>query len=156
MRSLLSWRRRQEPFRELEEWHRNIDDLFSRFFEAVPFEGTMPAESSLPTVETLLRDGHFVVRLDLPGVDPKEVDISVTDDVLTVKGERKRREEKKEDEYTRTEVEYGSFERSLLLPAKIDADRIEASYDNGVLEIAIPVPKELEPRKVPIQIEGKK
>jgi HSP20 family protein len=160
MRSLLPWRRRQEaewhPFRELEEWHRGIDDLFSRFFEGKPFEGAMFGEAGLPAVETLSKDGKFVVRLDLPGVDPKAVDISVTDDVLTVKGERKRKEEKKEGEYTRTEVTYGSFERSLRLPGKIEADKIKASYENGVLEIAIPVPRELEPKKVPIQIEAKK
>jgi HSP20 family protein len=158
MRSLLPWRRRRDaewhPFRELEAWHRSLDDLFSRFFEGQPFEGTAFGEAGPPAIETLSKNGNFIVRLDLPGVDPKEVDISVTDDVLMVKGERKRKEEKKEGEYTRTEVSYGSFERSLRLPAKIDADRIKASYESGVLEIAVPMPKELEPKKV--QIEAKK
>jgi len=161
MRSLIPRRHRHEaaewhPFRELEEWHRGIDDLFSRFFEGRPSEGTGFEEAGLPAVETLSKNGNFVVRLDLPGMDPKEVDISVTDDVLTVKGERRRKEEKKEGEYVRTEVSYGSFERSLRLPAKIDADKIKASYENGVLEIAMPMAKESEPKKVHVQIEAKK
>jgi HSP20 family protein len=158
MRSLIPWRRREEsewaPFRELEEWHRSIDDLFSRFRAAAPFEGTAFARH--PAMESFAKNGDLVVRLDLPGVDPKEVDISVTGDVLTVKAERKHKEETKEGEYTRREISYGSLERSLRLPGKIDAEKIKASYDKGVLEITLPVPKELAPKKVSVQIEAKK
>jgi HSP20 family protein len=158
MRSLIPWRREREwqPFRELEEWHRNLDDLFSRFMGRTPFEGTAFAGRGHPALESFVKDDNLVVRMDLPGVDPKEVDISVTGDVLTVKGERKHKEEKKEGEYTHEEISYGSFERSLRLPGKVDADKIKASYEKGVLEVSMPVPKELAPKKVSVQVEGKK
>jgi HSP20 family protein len=160
MRSLLPWRRQEEddwlPTRELEEWHRNLDDLFSRFMGRSPFAGTAFAGKGRPAMETLTRNGDLVVRLDLPGVDPKEVDISVTGDVLTVKAERKQKAEKKEGEYSREEIAYGSLERSLRLPGKVDADKIKASYDKGVLEITMPAPKELAPKKVSVKVEAKK
>ena len=120
MRSLLPWRRQEEnewqPFRELEEWHRNVDDLFSRFMARTPFavgSGRTRARGR-PSMETLTKNGDLVVRLDLPGVHPKEVDISVSGDVLTVKAERKYKEEKKrEGKRSHEEIAYGSLERSL-------------------------------------------
>ncbi len=160
MRSLLPWRRRDEddwlPVRELEEWHRDVDDLFSRFMGRGPFAGTAFAGKGRPAMETFAKNGDLVVRLDLPGVDPKEVDISVTGDVLTVTAERKHKEQKKEGEYSREEIAYGSLERSVRLPGKIDADKINASYDKGVLEITMPAPKELAPKKVSVKVEAKK
>jgi HSP20 family protein len=161
MRSLLPWRRQEEdewrPVRELEEWHRDLDDLFSQFMGRSSFAGTAFAGKGRPAMETFTKDGDLVVRLDLPGVDPKEVDISVTGDVLTVKAERKHKEEKKkEGEYSREEIAYGSLERTLRLPGKIDADKIKASYDKGVLEITMPAPKELAPKKVSVKVGAKK
>jgi len=157
MRSLLPWRRQEEnewqPLRELEEWHRSVDDLFSRFMARGPFAGTAFAGKGRPAMETLTKNGDLVVRLDLPGVDPKEVDISVSGDVLTVKAERKQKEEKQEGEYSREEISYGSLERTLRLPGKIDADKIKASYDKGVLEIIVPTPKDLAARKVSVKVE---
>jgi HSP20 family protein len=135
MRSLLPWRRQEEnewqPFRELEEWHRSVDDLFSRFMARGPFAGTTFGGKGSPTMERLTKNGNLVVRLDLPGVDPKEVDVSVSGDVLTVKAERKQKEEKKQEGHSHEEIAYGSLERSLRLPGGIDADKIKASYDKG-------------------------
>jgi HSP20 family protein len=73
-----------------------------------------------------------------------------------VKAERKQKEQKKEGEYSREEIAYGSLERSLRLPGKIDADKIKASYDKGVLEITMPAPKELAPKKVSVKVEAKR
>ena len=158
MRSLIPWRSREvrewEPFRELDEWHRSIDDLFSRFAGGKQFAGT--AFERLPVLESYKKNGSLVVRVDLPGVEPKEIEISVAGNVLTVKGERKHKEEVKEGEYTRQETAYGSFERSLALPDGVDADKIKASYEKGVLEITMPVPKQLAEKKVAVQIEAKK
>ncbi len=160
MRSLIPWRSRTEtewePFRELEEWHDDIDHLFGRFLSRPPFEGTAFAGKGKPAIESFTKNGDLVVRADLPGVDPKELDISVTGDVLTVKGERKHKEEKKEGEYTREEIAYGSFERSIRLPEGVEVDKVKASYDKGVLEITMPGPKALSSKKVPVQIEAKK
>jgi HSP20 family protein len=161
MRSLIPWRNRTEPLwepsQELEEWHRSIDDLFGRFMSSPPFEGTAFGGKGKPAMESFVQNGNLVVRADLPGVDPKEVNISVTGDVLTVKGERRhKKEETKEGEFTRQEIAYGSFERSIRLPEGIDADKIKATYDKGVLEITMPAPKALSPKTVPVQVETKK
>ena len=106
-------------------------------------------------METLTKNGDLVVRLDLPGVHSKEVDISVSGDVLTVKAERKYKEEKKEGKRSHEEIAYGSLERSLRIPGKIDANKIKASYDKGVLEITMPAPEELAPKKVSVKVEAK-
>ena len=160
MRSLLPWKRQEptewQPFRELEEWHRDVDDLFSKFMAASPFADTAFAGKGRPAMETFMKNGDLVVRLDLPGIDPKEVDISVIGDVLNVKAERKHREEKKEGESSHEEIAYGRLERSLRLPGKIDADKIKASCDKGVLEITMPAPKELATKKVSVKVEAKK
>jgi HSP20 family protein len=158
MRSLIPWRRREmrewEPFRELDEWHRSIDDLFARVTGGTPFAGS--AFERLPALESYKKNGNLVVRVDLPGVEPKEVEISVAGNVLTVKGERKHKEEVKEGEYTRQETAYGSFERSVALPDGVDADKIKATYEKGVLEITMPAPKQLAEKKVPVQVGVKK
>lgn len=138
------------PFRELEKWHHDIDSLFSHLLGRRPFEPELFETS--PAVESFVRNGDLVVRADLPGVDPKDVDISVLDNVLTIKGERRATKEAKEEEYIRQEISYGSFERQMTLPAGVEADKIKAKYENGVLEVSMPAPKRLSGKKIPIQI----
>lgn len=142
----------QNLFPGLAYQHRDIDDLFNRFFGLSPSnseEGTVPV-SWLPAVETFRKDGGYVVRIDMPGVDPKEVEVTVAEDTLIVKGERKRAKEIKEKDYHYHETSYGKFERRLALPKGINRDEVEARYENGVLEISVPVPANLAERKVPI------
>ena len=153
MRSLIPWMNREDTDKELEEWHRNIDDLFGRFMSHSPFAGTAFAGKGSPAIESFRRGGNIVLRADLPGVDPKEVDISIENDVLTVKGER-RKEEKEEGEFGRQEIFYGRFERSLRLPRGVDPAKIEAKYDKGVLEITIPTPKEQAAKKITVQAKS--
>lgn len=93
------------------------------------------------------------MRLDLPGVDPKDVEVSVVDDTLVIRGERKTAQELKEKEYQYRETAYGRFERRLGLPKGVDRDKVSASYKNGVLEVSIPLPAQLANKTIPIQIE---
>ena len=140
---------RWNPFEEeLSSWHRDIDDLFGRFF-ARPELGR---GSGSPPMETYRKDGNYVMKFDLPGVDPKELDVHVEGDLLTVKAERKG--EEKGPEYR--ETFYGKFERAVRLPHGIKADRITARYEHGVLELVVPLPVELAGKKIPIQIEAGK
>jgi HSP20 family protein len=97
-----------------------------------------------------------VVRADLPGIDPKDVEITVTGDTLTIKGSREEQREEKDRNFVFKEVSYGSFERSIPLPAGVKADDIKPSYKDGVLELTAPAPKELAARKVPIEVDGQK
>jgi HSP20 family protein len=139
------------PFR----LHREIDDLFSRFFGQ---PAGVAAESAVtawwPAVESWTSDGTLHVRVALPGVEPKDVEVSVTDNVLTIKGERKHRSESRDGSYFLRELGYGAFERSLVLPEGVDPAKVTAKYTNGMLEIALPAPLAVAPKKVEIQVES--
>jgi HSP20 family protein len=100
--------------------------------------------------------GKFVVRTDLPGIDPKDIEIKVVGDVLTVKGSREEKQETKKADFFRREIRYGSFERAISLPAGIKADDLKATYRDGVLELTASMPQEAAPKEVKIQVEGPK
>jgi HSP20 family protein len=131
-------------FRGLDGLHRDIDALFDGVFGS---RDVAPVTNWTPRVDTFVKDDKLVVRADLPGVDPKEVDISLEGNVLTVSGERKA--EKEEANYR--EVSYGRFERRVRVPNGTDAEKIAATYTNGVLEVTVPLPKPVT-RKVPIDV----
>jgi HSP20 family protein len=134
-----------------------MDRLFGDFFgpRVVAWE---PAELgfALDVYET---DDAVVVKGALPGVRPEEVDISVTGDVLTIKGETKSEEETKDGNYHRRELRYGAFARSVALPTLVDHDKAEATFENGILTISLPKAEEVRPKSIKIaahsMIEGK-
>lgn len=95
-----------------------------------------------PDLEVFERDGNLVVRADLPGMKPEDVQVNVEDDVLTLKGERKDERETRREGYYHCERSYGRFERRVALPRGLDPNGIDAKFDNGVLEISAPMPKE--------------
>jgi HSP20 family protein len=96
------------------------------------------------------RDDHLVLRADLPGLSEDDIRIEVQDSVLTVSGDRKTEHEEKREGYYRMERASGSFSRSVTLPEGIDADKIDASFDKGVLEVRIPKPEERKPQRIAI------
>jgi HSP20 family protein len=106
----------------------------------------------LPAVESFLRGEELVVRADLPGIDPKEVELAVEGDRLTIKGERKKVDEQKRGSELYREVSYGRFERTVALPAGVDPNTVKAAYHDGVLEITMKAPKEVVSKKVPITV----
>jgi HSP20 family protein len=103
-----------------------------------------------PAIDVVRETGDLVVRADLPGIKPEEVKIEVESDILTVSGEYEERTEKKDKNYVRRERRYGSFKRSMALPAGVDAKQITASTRDGVVEVTIPLPKEA--KKGPVRI----
>ena len=136
---------RWNPAEELSSWHRDIDDLFGRFFG----RSESTAGNWAPRVETYRKENDYVIRVDLPGVDPNDVYVQTEGNLLSLTGERKT--EERGAEYR--ETFYGRFERSLALPQGVEADKIAARYEHGVLEIRVPLPAQLAGRKIPIQIE---
>ena len=138
---------RWNPAAELSSWHRDIDELFGRVFGRP--ESSMG--SWVPRIETSRKDNEFIVRLDLPGVDPKEVQVHVEGNLLSVVGERKT--EEKGTDYQ--ETYYGKFERTIALPQGVETDKIAARCKHGVLEIRVPLPAQLAGRKIPVQIGQK-
>ena len=101
-----------------------------------------------------MENGNIIVRADLPGIDPKDVSVSVLGNQLTIEGERKQEEKKEEKDYFYREVAYGKFSRTMTLPEGVDASKVKAGYKNGILEVTLPAPKQLESKK--IQVEAQK
>jgi HSP20 family protein len=148
MGALMPWR----PFRELERLARRLEAPF-RFFEDFEERGE---EGFLPAVESFVKNGNLVVRADVPGMEPKDIEVSILGNVLTVKGERRSEQEVKKEDYLRREVSYGSFERRMTLPEGTETDKVKATFKNGVLEITLPLAKEAVAKKVPIEAEAEK
>jgi HSP20 family protein len=105
----------------------------------------------VPNVEVLRQANNFVVRVDLPGVAPDEIDISIDDGLLTIAGERTQERREDDDGFVRTERSYGAFLRTIVLPEGADESRIEAKVDNGVLEINVPIAGENRSRRIAVQ-----
>ncbi len=140
------------PFRELDRFRRDFDDLFDRFLGG---RLTRQSQSSGPPLESYVDNGKLIVRADLPGIDPKDVEITATGDQLTIRGKREQRHEEKGRDFLHREVAYGSFERVVKLPGGVNPDDIKASYNNGVLELTVLLPEQARTRKVPIQSSGR-
>jgi HSP20 family protein len=149
---------RWSPFGSVFQLHRELDDLFSRFFGQETPSATARGEQAVawwPAMESYSRDGEFHVRLALPGVDPKDVEVSVTDSYLTIRGSRKSQvEEGGDGHYFVREFAHGAFERTIALPEGVDPGKVQAKWTNGMLEVTMPAPLAVAPKKVEIQIEG--
>jgi HSP20 family protein len=131
--------------------HHHVEDLFPRFAEDAMDEAAPPAASWLPAAEGRLEDGNYIIQFALPGVDPKEVQVSLMDNSLTIKGERKSNHEATGKEYFVREVTYGAFQRSVMLPEGVDAAQVEAKYANGMLEVRVPAPRAATPRMIEVK-----
>ena len=128
--------------------------LFNTFFDT-PTTGTGGGNALrrwIPATDLVETDDHFVLKADLPGLTAADVNVEVKDNVLTLSGERKAEHEDKREGYVRVERAFGSFRRSLRLPEGVDPEAVQATFDNGVLEVRIPKPEERKPRKVEIQV----
>ena len=136
---------------------REMNQIFSLFFyegEQVGNRWQSQVESYVPQIESSVRDNTLRVRADLPGIDPKDVEVTVEGNRLTLRGQRKAEHEGTQEGYVHREVQYGSFIRSFTIPEGVKAEDIHAKYHNGVLELSIPLPAEVLPKKVNIAIEG--
>ena len=133
---------RWDPFAELSELRTRFDRMFDQF------DGRERVWT--PAIDVVRDDGNLVIHAELPGIKPEEVKIEVEDDILTVSGEHEERKDEKDKHYVRRERRYGSFSRSMALPAGVDADKIKAKTHDGVVEVTIPLPKEASKKKVTI------
>ncbi len=133
-------------------FHHPAEDLFPRFFDGAPTnEAPQPAAPWLPATEGRIEDGNYVIQFALPGVDPKEVKVSLMDNLLTVKGESKADHDTTGKDYFVRELVYGAFERSVTLPEGVDAAQVEAKYANGMLEVRVPTPRAATPRTIEVK-----
>lgn len=136
-------RREENPFFDL---HRRMDDLFADFFAGFGEDAPWPrglaagqrAFAAMPRVDIAETNDEIVVSADLPGLDEKELNVSLDGDVLTIRGTRKEEKEDKKRSYHLVERSYGAFQRSLQMPAGVDKDKIKAAFKNGVLKVTMP------------------
>jgi HSP20 family protein len=148
---------RRSSFGSMFQIHRELDDLLNRFLghdgAPAPFRSEREPVAWWPAVESYAKDGELHVRVALPGVDPKNVEVTVSDDYLTIRGERKAKTEDRDGSRYVREFVYGSFERTLAIPEGIDPGKVQAKFANGMLDLIMPVPVTVVPKKVEIQIE---
>ncbi|GIV79298.1 Hsp20/alpha crystallin family protein [Litorilinea aerophila] len=171
--NLIPWRRRadqarggqvvvkreeQEPIYELQ---RSINSLFDEFFRQFADFGLWPGEPLTesfglfnPRVDVSETDKEIRVSAELPGMEPDDIEVTVSGNLLTISGEKRAEHEEQGEQYYRMERTYGSFQRTIPLPYEVDADKVNARYKNGVLTITLPKPGEAQGRRwrIPIKL----
>jgi Molecular chaperone (small heat shock protein) len=145
-RELETW----SPFRDLMNIQREIGRVFDSLFSDVD-GGRMTMEWS-PRVDVLENNDSYILRAELPGVNKNDVKITLRDNILTIKGEKKQEKEEKDVNFHRTERMYGSFERSFTLPSGVKNDKIDATYKDGVLTITLPKVEEAKPKEIEVKV----
>ncbi len=140
-----------EPTRALKSLRNEIDTLFDRFVER-PL-GVITGQV-IPPLDVAETDSEIIVRMDLPGMDEKDIDISIQGDVLTIRGEKKEQREETGKIYHVTERAAGNFVRSVPLPVQVRVDMVRATYAKGILEISLPKKELAQARKIEIKTEG--
>jgi len=106
-----------------------------------------------PAIDIYDNRDNILVKADIPGLSKNEIEVSVHNDTLVIRGEKKREEKIKEDEFVRTERFYGSFHRAVTLPSAVDADQVKAVYNNGVLELTLPKREEVKPKQIRVDVK---
>ncbi len=158
--TLIRW----NPVRDLTAWHpvsglaeefvtmqREIDRMFDRFRGGIADENG--SGSFMPAVDIVEGANDYQIKAELPGVKKEDVKITVQNGVLTIRGEKSRESEKKGDNVRRVERSYGSFQRSFTLPTSVRSEKIEASYDNGILTLSLPKSEESKPKEIEVRVK---
>jgi HSP20 family protein len=134
----------------------DVSQVFRHMLGQTGEEEPLRGGTWAPAVDVYEGDGGLVVEAELPGVDPADIDVSIDEGVLTIKGQRRHSKEVREDNYYRVERAWGTFQRSMRLATGVDPDKVSASYENGVLKVTVPKAEEAAQKSVPIEVETKK
>ncbi len=147
MFELIPWR----GTTELADLHREMEEAFGRFFRNWPFGPSSNEGDWIPLMDISETAKNLVAKVEVPGIDPKDIEISLHAGVLTVRGERKQEKEDKQENFHRVERSYGSFCRRIRLPVEVNADKVKASYKDGILTITMPKAKEEATKKIEVK-----
>jgi HSP20 family protein len=140
-----------ETFPGFNSIRREMDSMFDSLMRPFPFRSTL-REGWMPALDVYEKEGEMVIRVDLPGIDKKDVKVKVLDDILTIEGDRKLEKKIEEENYLCQEAFYGTFLRRIALPNPVEEYEIKATFLNGVLEICVPVKVETEkPKEIPVR-----
>ena len=147
MTNLVRW----EPFRDLVSLREAMDRLFEESFVRPQSDLLTPTEAGTLAVDMYETEDAVVVKSAIPGIKPEDIDISLTGDTLTIKGETKFEEEVEEENYVRREMRYGSFVRTLSIPTSVVVDKADAEFEKGVLTLTLPKAEEVKPKAIQIK-----
>ena len=144
---------RWDPFREVAALQNRVNSLFREMNES---DSPLTTASFVPAVDIYEDPKKVVLKLEVPGIEEKDLDVRVENNTLTVKGERKFEKEEKEENFHRIERRYGSFYRAFTLPSTVDTEHIGASYNAGVLKLELTKKAEAQPKQIKISVGGEK
>ncbi len=143
-----------DPWRDFGTLQERINRIFDETMRALyPQEGEeLERGTWIPAVDIHETEDNYVVKADLPGMKKEDIQIDLKDSTLTIRGEKKFEEKVSKDNYIRTERAYGTFVRSFTLPNNVDAEKIKASYKDGVLELTLPKKEEAKPKQIKVEV----
>ena len=144
---------RFEPFREFSTLQDRINRVFRESYAPAGQDESLTTSSFAPAVDVYEDEHKVTLKIEVPGIDEKDIDVRVENNTLTVQGERKI---EKEENYRRVERQYGSFTRTFTLPTTVDSEKVSANYDKGVLKITLPKKAEAKPKQIKVNIGGAK
>lgn len=147
---------RWEPFREFASLQDRMNRLFRDSFDDVGRDESLTTSTFAPAVDVYEGEHEVTLKVEVPGINEKDIDVRVENDTLTVHGERKIEKEEKEENYRRVERQYGAFTRTFTLPTTVDSDNVSASYDKGVLKISLPKKAEAKPKQIKVNVGSEK
>jgi HSP20 family protein len=152
--NLLPWKKREEALERRREeapdlFSDSFDDLFGELFTS-PFGGLGVARRMAPSLDVSENKNHVMVSAELPGLDPEDVELTLDDDVLTIRGEKRVENTEEDERYTRRERRYGSFTRRVVLPCAVQSDKVKASFKNGVLKVKLAKDPDAQPKRIAV------
>src|SRR5437660_9770479 len=145
---------RWEPLREFATLEDRMNRLFRDSYNDAGQDESLTTSRFAPAVDVYEDEHQVTLKVEVPGIDEKDIDVRVENNTLTVQGERKIEHEEKEENYRRVERQYGSFVRTFTLPPTVDNEKVAANYEKGVLKITLPKKAEAKPKQIKVNIGG--
>src|SRR5580693_3996164 len=147
---------RWEPFRQFSTMQNRMNRFFRESYSPEGPEEALTTTSFAPPVDIYEDEHTITVKMEVPGIDEKDIDVRIDNNTLTVHGERKMEKEEKEENFRRVERQYGSFTRSFTLPSSVDSGQVSADYNQGVLKIKLAKKAEAKPKQIKVNVGGEK
>lgn len=151
--ALVKWKNRNlyDPWADLKNLQEEINDLFN--YDRLPTTAGLFERSVTPAIDFLEAENEYIVTCELPGLDEKDVDVSIASNVLTIKGNKSTDKEEKKGKFYKKEMWTGSFQRTLSLPAMVDGEKVSAKLENGILNVTLPKKEEMKPRQISVNVK---
>jgi len=144
------------PYRELNSLQERVNRLFHESFSNEGRDESLATSSFAPAVDVYEDEHSITLKIEVPGIDEKDIDVRVENNTLTVQGERKLEKEEKEENYRRIERQYGSFTRTFTLPNTVDTESVAANYEKGVLKVQLAKKAEAKPKQIKVNVGSEK